>query len=53
MGDKISVANELEMLDNDSKTLLEFLNNLKGHGLLDSKNKSGLVVYADDQFVSR
>ena len=32
--------------------MLDFLKNLQEHGLLDTKNKSGLIVHADDQYVN-
>ena len=36
-----------------NEALLDFLKTLKQHNLLENATNSGLVVYADDQFVNQ
>ena len=37
----------------ENKPLLDFLQSLKQHGLLETETNSGKVVYADDQFFNQ
>ena len=37
----------------DNTNLLEFIKTLKEHQLLKSRNETGSIVYADDQYVNR
>ena len=41
------------MVEKDTKKLIKFLEDVKNHGYMASRNESGKIIYADDQYVNR